>query len=183
MNRPFLRALLALACFFGPLGGAIATPAAQPHHASAKHYAVAKHAPAKATFNLSLLTPDQLADKVAAWAAGQAIPDLQQAIAVGTAAKENVVTPCWQALLTFAQAVNATAAANQANTTLNIHLATDIEIIAILQADLLPNGPLKIACAPAAQAFGLQTANLVGAIVAGGATSINTIVPAILPGL
>jgi hypothetical protein len=181
MKHPFLRVMFALACIFGLIGAAAAESAINPRLPAKEHH-VTKPVPSKLTFNLSLLTPDQLADKIAVWASGQAIPDLQQAIAVGTQAKETVVTPCWQALLTFAQAVNATAAANQAAPSLKVHLATDIETFAILQADLLPNGQLRVACAPAAQALQQNTANLIGAIVTG-VTSINTVVPMIFPGL
>jgi hypothetical protein len=140
--------------------------------------AATNHKPAAHHMKAAILTPDQVADKIANWATGQAIPDLQQAIAMAKASNETVLAPCWQALLTFAQNVQTTSAANIANTTLKVHIATDIENLGVLEEALEPNGPLTVACAPAAQFFGQQTANFVGQIVTG-VTSITKLVPTI----
>jgi hypothetical protein len=144
-------------------------------------HAAPVHKPAVHHRMKAVLTPDQIADKIAHWAAGQAVPDLQQALAMAKASNETVLAPCWQALLTFAQNVQTTSAANIANTTLKVHIATDIENLGVLEQALEPNGPLTVACAPAAQFFGQQTATFVGQIVTG-VTSIIKLVPTI-PGI
>ena len=133
--------------------------------------------PTRRPVGFSLQSPDQIIDKIRAWATGDAGADLDAAIALGTAANNPVTVPCFKAIRSFVTVVQALPTADKLP---KIHLAVDIEILTDLEVDLLPNSPVITSCTALANFQAVSAQNLVTGIVSG-ALALSKFAPVIPP--
>jgi hypothetical protein len=122
-----------------------------------------------------LQTPDQIVDKVRAWATSDGVADLAAAITMAKAANNGVTLPCWTAIQAFVLQVQALPPADQLPP---LHIAVDLEVATDLLVALQPNSPVITGCSALANFQKIAAVNMVSGIVTG-ALSLAKLAPVI----
>jgi hypothetical protein len=103
------------------------------------------------------------------------LDDFKYAAALAHATGNNVTEPCWNVWVKLLTAQQQPLMGPDGTTPLtepDPHLATDIERLAEMIHQLLPNSELSVACAPMASAAQKDAGTLIGAVLNGGALGL-----------
>jgi len=113
-------------------------------------------------------------DELAAKIRKLSLDDFKYAAALAHATGNTVTAPCWDmwVKLLTAQQQPLNGADGQPLTEPDPHLATDIERLSEMVAQLQPRSELSVACAPMATTAQKDAATLIGAVLSGGAMGL-----------
>lgn len=102
------------------------------------------------------------------------LSDFQYALALANSAGNQITVPCWQAWVDLLSKQQAPLkdANGQPLTEPDPHVIVDLEIASEWLQELQPNSAISRGCAPLAQAAQKDIGNLIGAVLAGGATGL-----------
>jgi len=106
------------------------------------------------------------------------LPDLQYALKLAQASKNNVTADCYQAWIDIITTQQA-AVKNQDGTDIAMpdpHVITEFEKLVELRNALQPESPFMIKCSPVASMIKLDIAHFMGVVISGGA-GLATLVP------
>jgi hypothetical protein len=119
-------------------------------------------------------TPSSPLDELAAKIRKLSLDDFKYAAALAHATGNAVTAPCWDewVKLLTAQQQPLNGADGQPLKEPDPHLATDIERLSEMVAQLQPRSELSVACAPMATTAQKDAATLIGAVLSGGAMGL-----------